>query len=75
MVTPVKSVIVTSGAFGSGTLVLTFTGVTSTPFTDIETALGNDAGGTFTTALPVTFWSVAVPSINGLVEVLDPYSS
>ena len=35
---------------------------------EIETGLGSDAGGTFTIAFPVTFWSVAVPSKYGLVE-------
>ena len=67
-VTPDKSVINTSGASGEAIFVSTFTGATSTPSIEIETGLGSDAGGTFTIAFPVTFWSVAVPSKYGLVE-------
>ena len=56
--------------------VSTFTGSTCTPSIDIDTALGSDAGGTFTIAFPVIFLSVAVPSRYGLVEVFPvPCSS
>ena len=80
-VTPDKSVINTSGACGEAIFVSTFVGATSTPSIEIETALGNDAGGTFTDAFPTVFLSVAVPSRYGLVEWLPvpeegvPYSS